>query len=414
MTFPQFIDLFRRVIATICCIFGLPGNILTIIVCINALCHRTINFERKVFNLYLAEISILDTCLLLYWVIETLFHYLYSINKSQYFSLMHISPFSCFFFYMINRLFAALCSWLITCFTFIRFINIFQQLNTIRSNIILVICLTIIFSIANSYLMVTLDFDGGNSIQSYENSSIGFANSSLHTPTKCHIRDEYSDNQLTLLLNTLVAGVLNLALPSMLTLIVNIAIVCYIKRIYEIQTQFDPIPRRSDNSGLNYRSTRSTLLVISITYTLCYLPYCIIFLLLIQFDSNSTLIYCSKIAFVLRYISHSINFYAYIFTNQRFRRDILVLLRSIYRPCSFIKERNRERKKDQRKQLMLQHYRPPPMLSSKYTPANLISTQRKQQQHLTTPDFNFQRSKPLLVSLAPSSVSDKSIIKAHI
>jgi len=45
--------------ATICCIFGLPGNILTIIVCMKALCHRTINFERKVFDLYLAEISIL-------------------------------------------------------------------------------------------------------------------------------------------------------------------------------------------------------------------------------------------------------------------------------------------------------------------------------------------------------------------
>ncbi len=45
--------------ATICCLFGLPGNILTIIVCIKALFHRTINFEGKVFDLYLAEISII-------------------------------------------------------------------------------------------------------------------------------------------------------------------------------------------------------------------------------------------------------------------------------------------------------------------------------------------------------------------
>jgi hypothetical protein len=55
----EYIYLFRRIMATICCIFGLPGNILTIIVCIKALCQRTINFERKVFDLYLAEISIL-------------------------------------------------------------------------------------------------------------------------------------------------------------------------------------------------------------------------------------------------------------------------------------------------------------------------------------------------------------------
>jgi hypothetical protein len=45
--------------ATICGIFGLPGNILTIIVCIKAMCHQTLNFERKVFDLYLAEISFL-------------------------------------------------------------------------------------------------------------------------------------------------------------------------------------------------------------------------------------------------------------------------------------------------------------------------------------------------------------------
>jgi hypothetical protein len=59
MMFIEHIYLFRRIMATICCIFGLPGNILTIIVCVKALCHRTINFERKVFDLYLAEISIL-------------------------------------------------------------------------------------------------------------------------------------------------------------------------------------------------------------------------------------------------------------------------------------------------------------------------------------------------------------------
>ncbi len=55
----HYLSLFRRIMATICCIFGLPGNILTIIVCMKALCHRTMNFERKVFDLYLAEISIL-------------------------------------------------------------------------------------------------------------------------------------------------------------------------------------------------------------------------------------------------------------------------------------------------------------------------------------------------------------------
>ena len=59
MDITGYIDLFRRIMATIYCIFGLPGNILTIIVCVKALCRRKMNFERKVFDLYLAEISIL-------------------------------------------------------------------------------------------------------------------------------------------------------------------------------------------------------------------------------------------------------------------------------------------------------------------------------------------------------------------
>jgi len=91
--------------------------------------------------------SILDTCLLLYMVIETLLYYLYEIDRIEFFSLMHISAFSCYFSYMINRLCAALCSWLITCFTFIRFINIFRQFNTIKSNLILLTSLLLLFQL---------------------------------------------------------------------------------------------------------------------------------------------------------------------------------------------------------------------------------------------------------------------------
>jgi hypothetical protein len=55
----EYIIQLSRIMAIVCCLFGLPGNILTIIVCMKSLCHRTINFERKVFDLFLAEISIL-------------------------------------------------------------------------------------------------------------------------------------------------------------------------------------------------------------------------------------------------------------------------------------------------------------------------------------------------------------------
>ncbi len=57
------LNIFRQTMAIIFCLFGLPGNIITIIVCIKALYYRTINFQRKVFHLYLVEISILGKLL---------------------------------------------------------------------------------------------------------------------------------------------------------------------------------------------------------------------------------------------------------------------------------------------------------------------------------------------------------------
>lgn len=53
------LNIFRRLMAILFSLFGLPGNILTTMICLKTLCHRTIHFQRKVFHLYLLEISIL-------------------------------------------------------------------------------------------------------------------------------------------------------------------------------------------------------------------------------------------------------------------------------------------------------------------------------------------------------------------
>ena len=223
--------------------------------------------------------------------------------------------------------------------------NIFRQFNTIRSNVILLTGLTLIFSLANSYLILVLEYDRGE--KSTDPSELNVTASSH--PTSCHIRAKYADDRVTLLLNTLVAGVLNLAIPSILILIVNIVMLCFIKRVYTHQTPSrEKTPRRSDTNV--YRSTRSTLLVISITYTLFYLPYCIFYLLMITLeDRHDTLHHWSEITYILRHVSHSVNFYAYISTNLRFRRDILSLMRYLARPCRFIREQARLKKKKKKK-----------------------------------------------------------------
>ena len=358
----------------------------------------------------------LDTWLLLFWVIEVLFQ---NISGDKVFSLLHTSAFSCFFFYMVNRLFAALCSWLITCFTLIRFLNIFRRFNTIRSNIILLTCLTIFFSLANSYLIVTIEYKTKPISQLIDNRT-NKTNDYSSDSTDCPIQEKYMNNDVVVLLNALVAGFLNLALPSMLTFSVNVAIVCYIKHIYKTQNA-EPIQRRSESAGANYRSPRSTLLVISITYTLCYLPYCIITLIRIKSPNlTESLYHWAEVALILRYISHSVNFYAYIFTNHRFRRDILLLLRGILRPCAYIKKRRLNRKKSQRKnEILYHHYRlPQPILLNRS--AKMIGTYQRspdlrysnphnyaRQQNLQTNEMLYNKQSTQLATLTPSHSMEK-------
>ena len=275
---------------------------------------------------------VLDTCLLLYWIIETLLNYLHEIQRIEFHSIMHISAIACYFSYMINRICAALCSWLLTCFTFIRFINIFRQFNTIKSNIILLISLILFFSLANSYSFVVLEYKSEQ--KPFRNSTL--KNGTLHDyKIICTIRSEYVDDRVILLMNSLVAGVLNLAVPALLMSIVNISMLSVIKRIYSTQTDVNK-KRRSDIT--NYRSTRSTLLVISVTYALFYLPYIIFYLLMIFLeDSDGTLDYWSEITYNLRHVSHSVNFYAYVCTSLSFRHECVLLVRSAFRLCLYFK-----------------------------------------------------------------------------
>lgn len=275
---------------------------------------------------------------------------------------MHLSAFSCYFSYVMNRFCAALCSWLITCFTFIRFINIFRQFNTIRSNLILLTTLFMIILIANSYSFLVLEYTSENNSLAPLNATM--TNSSqvnetaFHNQPFCNIRREYANDRSVLLINTLVAGVFNLAIPSLLIFIMNLTMLGVIKRIYSTQT-LNQINKRTDTT--NYRSTRSTLLVISVTYTLVYLPYLIFYFLMIILEDKREIIYvCSEVTYILRHVSHSINFYAYIFTNLRFRREILFLISSLYRPCAKLCQRNHYKQRERTRMVLLSKCRLPP------------------------------------------------------
>lgn len=277
---------------------------------------------------------------------------------------MHVSAFSCYFSYIINRLCAALCSWLLTCFTLIRFINIFHQFNTIKSNVILLVSLIVIFSAANSYFFLVLEYNPeqhASRNQTYKN-----ANSTIDYSTICTIRSEYANDRRTLLMNILVAGVFSLAIPALLISVVNITMLCFIRRVYSSKAD-DKGKRRSDIT--NYRSTRSTLLVISVTYALFYLPYLVFYFLMIFVeDPDGTLHYWSEITYILRHVSHSVNFYAYICTSLSFRHECALLVRSLFQPCVYYRTRRQFRRKKKRSQLIIIDKSPlpppPPLFNS--------------------------------------------------
>ena len=282
-------------------------------------------------------------------ITETFLYYLFENDQILYFSLMHISPFSCYFSYLFNRLCAALCAWLITSFTFVRFFNIFHQFNTIRSNFIIVISLFLIISLLNSYSIIVLEYR--TEVNSLYNLTMSNYSSKyleyLNYPTVCNIREEYADNRAILLINVLVAGVFNLGLPSILILIVNIVTLYLIKNVYSRQPMMMTVQKRRSSPNISYRSTRSTLLIISITYTLFYIPYLLLYFVMIFVDDESGMLFIgSEVAYILRHISHSVNFYAYTFTSVRLRREISRLFHCSYGEC--LKRRKSSNSNDQR------------------------------------------------------------------
>ena len=122
------------------------------------------------------------------------------------------------------------------------------------------------------------------------------------------------------------------------------------------------------------------------------------------------------------------NFYAYIFTNHRFRRDIILLLRSILRPCACIKKRRESKKKPPKRknEILYHHYRLPQTTPSSNTSKLIGLYQRppdirhsnphiySRQQNLQTSDMIYNKQNTLLATLTPSQSSDKLRNRARV
>jgi hypothetical protein len=83
----------------------------------------------------------------------------------------------------------------------------------------------------------------------------------------------------------------------------------------------------------------NSLVAVSLTYIVFYLPYTLSFLLS-EFANHQDILDISNIAyhygFCLRYLSHSITFYCYILTGRRFRNDFLEIVGKLRLKISFV------------------------------------------------------------------------------
>jgi hypothetical protein len=110
-------------------------------------------------------------------------------------------------------------------------------------------------------------------------------------------------------------------------------------------------------------------------------------------DKDGSIYICSEITYILRHVSHSVNFYAYIFTNFRFRREILSLLRSLFQSCLRLKKRHHYKKTKKSEPILLDKCRLPPppplyhgsMIGKSHQPLNI---RFRNQIELKTPEEN--------------------------
>jgi hypothetical protein len=155
-------------------------------------------------------------------------------------------------------------------------------------------------------------------------------------------------------------GVIGYSLPCIITLIINLILIYNIRNInmfrssqnkQQLTTTPSLSPFQNGGGSMNLSScgggggslvyssgsrqyfksrnqfvkTTSSLLTLSFSYLICYIPYTLLFLLLSLdlLHMNGNLIFAF---YCLRYLNHTLNFFIYFATGKRFRNDVIAFL----------------------------------------------------------------------------------------
>lgn len=323
------------------------------------------NPHRKCFELYLIQISICDLIIIGYnfceWTLLILSRY--NLIDPIYMEPVLISKFMCRFIIALNRCVILLHNWLVASLALTRCYAIYNPLNSTtqfstkfyyRLNLTVLAILVLAFSSINIYGVMLLSYNSHSAV-SYTNM---FSNASNSTPAhmeyrpECRISKEiYEKYKYIEAYINITLGIIGYSLPCFITLIINLVLIYNLRHMNLLKTvqskRAHGIAQAQLNSNLNSSNNNSpqatnqngkhmknrnqffkatgSLLTLSFSYLICYIPYSFMFLLLSldMIRMNGDVIFGLT---CLRYLNHTLNFYIYFLTGKKFRNDVIKFL----------------------------------------------------------------------------------------
>ena len=271
-----------------------------------------------------------------------------------------ISKFMCYSIISINRIVTLLHNWLVASLAVTRCYAIYQPINSttrfsskfyFRLNLIVLFCLTFTFVLLNIFGLMPLSYQRNSSTTVFNESS--WSNRTFQAT--CQIsQDFYKQYKYIDVYINITLGIVGYSLPCFITLITNLMLIYNIKKAYFIkkvvetkqsfsrseemietttQQQRDHLSNAVNETRIKVNKSRykffkatSSLLLVSISYLICYIPYSVLFLLLSLDKINLDQITMFSIT-CLKYLNHTLNFYIYFATGKKFRNDVLNLFR---------------------------------------------------------------------------------------
>jgi hypothetical protein len=311
--------------------------------------NQVVNPHRKCFELYLIEISICDLIILTYHLIEWILLILsrYNLIDKLYSEPILISQFMCRFIIALNRTVILLHNWLVALLALTRCYAIYKPLNShiflsskfyCRLNLSILFVLLLFFITGNIF---------GVAMLTYSKTAINETTTTTTTnidgyKIECKFKEElYNKYKYLDVYTNLAIGIIGYSLPIIITLIINIALIINLRHLLLHKTNF--LRRNTFNSRskperslhdlekydlkeknlnrIKFFKTTGSLLFISISYLICYIPFTLVFLLfsLDKLNMNNNLIFGLT---NLRYLNHTLNFFIYYASGKRFRNDV--------------------------------------------------------------------------------------------